>query len=186
MILVLSFLSSLEEHPFVIASLESLLILLGGFVVGRLLGLVVRRVLRGVGFDKHMRRVTHYRVSLEQKLGLLVSFVVYAVTLILVLGRLDALRVAALALLSLFALILVVSFLLSIKDFFPNLVAGVVLRYRGRVVPGVRVRIKGVDGRVERVSLTSTTVVDGGDRLFLPNRLFLKEEYVVENRLRKR
>ncbi len=163
----------------------ALLIIFVGFIVGRLAGLAVKRVLHELNIDKNLRKATGYRVSFERFLASVTSFLIYAASIIMALNHIGLTTVVLTVIASAIVIMLVVSFLLAVRDFLPNAFAGLSLKYKGKLVEGAIVSVKGVEGVVEEVTLLSTSIKKNDETLIIPNAVFQREGFKVKNRQRK-
>jgi small-conductance mechanosensitive channel len=154
-------------------------ILLLGFIAGRVLGLLAYRLLSGLALDKRLRRLG-FKVSFERLISWLVSSAIYALTLFLSLNALG-LTSTIVTFASLGILFTVgISFLLALKDFFPNLLAGLRIKLSGFFHAGDDIIIREVKGRVSAVGLLETRIeLSSSEEVIVPNALFIKRKILV-------
>lgn len=170
---------SLEENPFILKLTSALLVLFIGFIAGRLIGLILKRILHQFNVDQHLFSTIGYRLSLERQLSTLLSIIIYAIAIIIALNIIGILRYAIIILGGAFALFIIISLFLAGKDAIPNLIVGLSSSYRKKGRPGDTLRIRGIRGEIIKKGLFITLVREGEDELRIPNRLFSKEEYKV-------
>ena len=170
MIYLLSFIGKLEEHPLVIATTSTLLILLAGFITAKLLGLIIKKAFHQLDLDRNLSTTIGKKLSLEKWVRGLVTVTVYAVAIIIALVNLGILNYAFLIIGGVFLAILLVSTLLSLKDAGPNLLAGISKEYRDHVTIGKKMTVRTVTGVVIKRGLFATTIKEGEDFLLVPNR----------------
>lgn len=179
--------SSLEENPFVLALTSALLILLIGFIAGRLLGLILKRILHQFNVDHNLSTTIGYRLSLERQLSTVLSIIIYAVAIIIALDKLGILTYVLLVVMGGFLIVILVTLALAGKDAIPNLLAGLSATYRKAGRPGDTLRIRGVRGTIIKKGVFITLVKEGDDELRIPNRLFRKEKFeVTKKRMTKK
>jgi small conductance mechanosensitive channel len=162
--------------------LLAVVILLIGFVAGKIAGLIVKRLLSGISVDKHIRNAG-VKLSVERFLGGVVSFVIYVITLLISLNTLG-LTSTIITIITLGILfILGVSLLLAIKDFFPNMISGIRIRTSGLFHEGDAVKIKEVKGIIKHVGLLETRLMtDHHEEIIIPNALFIKRRIFVDHK----
>ncbi|MBD3208878.1 mechanosensitive ion channel [Candidatus Woesearchaeota archaeon] len=183
MVIALSaFIASLEKHPLVVQSVSALLALFIGFLIGRLAGLLLRTLLHSFGVDQHVRAATGHSFFLERNLSTLLSVCVYVASVIVALEFLNLTSIVLLVIAGVAAVIVLVSFLLALKDFLPNVFAAFIIRTKRPFWKGSMIAVRGVKGTVLRLTLTSVQLREGDDVVRVPNRLFLSEEYAVKKR----
>src|SRR4030042_3457579 len=102
----------------------AVLILLLGLIIGKLLGNLIRRALNEIQLDKYFRTAVKERFSLEKFIGNLVSYVIYFIAAIMSLNKLGLTPPIVLIITAIIVLVIVLSFLFAVQDFFPNLIGG--------------------------------------------------------------
>jgi small-conductance mechanosensitive channel len=153
-------------------------ILLLGFIAGRVIGLLVKRFLAEIQFDKHLRNIG-IKMSLERLVAGALSFVIYAFTVFLTLDTLGLTSTIVTIILIGIVFVVVVSFLLAIRDFFPNLLSGLRIRFMHLFEVGDEVQIKEVKGRITSISLLETRLVTSfKEEIIIPNALFIKRKII--------
>ncbi len=158
------------------------LILFIGFLLGKIIGRLTRKLLTDLKADELTRRLG-FKLSLERTLGGLLSFLIYAASIVLALAAVGLLANIVQILLVLFVIILVVSAILALKETAPNLAAGLALRRNHRLKEGVYIRMDGVEGTIRSAGLLETVLeTRGGDLVQVPNALFQRKEVRVIRR----
>jgi small-conductance mechanosensitive channel len=158
------------------------IILLVGFIAGRLLGNLVINLLREVGIDRTARSAG-IKISIEKLVGSIVTYGIYLTSILMALGMLglDTFMLNLLA----GAVILVIFFstLLALKDFIPNMFAGFFLQRRNILREGDRVEIDGMDAKVLKTDFMEIKLqTKKGDTIFIPNSVILKKKLVRRRR----
>jgi small-conductance mechanosensitive channel len=157
-------------------------VLLVGFVAGRLLGNFVRYTLREMGLDNILRS-TGIKMSLEKILGAIVTYATYFIALVMALDMLGLDTIVLNVLAGAVILALVISALLAVRDFIPNLFAGLVMRRKNMVREGDNVEISDIRAKVLKTDLMEVKLqTDKGDTIFFPNSLFIKKKLVRKRR----
>jgi small conductance mechanosensitive channel len=73
--------------------------------------------------------------------------------------------------------VIILSMLLAIKDFIPNVFAGLFLHRKGFLKKGDNIIVKDVKGKIIYINLVETRVqTKEGDIIYIPNTLLTKSE----------
>ncbi len=159
-----------------------IIILLGGFALGVLLRKIVYRFLKEVHLNRIMSNVgfTH---NLEKTVSTIVMYLVYVITIVTFLKHLGITSIVMYIVVGAILTLLILTFLVGLKDVIPNFVAWILLQRKGKVVVGRRVDVKEISGRVEKIGYLETEIkTDNGDILYVPNNLFLKTKFWVRKK----
>ncbi|MEK6849001.1 MAG: mechanosensitive ion channel domain-containing protein [Nanoarchaeota archaeon] len=153
-----------------------------GVVIAKLAERIIEWVLHELEVDNWLKKAG-LKFAFEQSIAALVKYVIYAVTIILVL---DQLRITA-PVLNIVAygigLLVLAGILLGFKDFVPNFVAGISIHRRGFVKEGDQIRVRDIEGEVRSVNLLDTRIkTSTGDIIFVPNAIMVKNEVMRVNR----
>lgn len=154
------------------------LVLLIGLILGRVLGRFLKKFLHEIELDKIAKKAG-IRFSLESVFSQVTTYIIYFFTVIWSLNELG-LTTTILNMVSAAALVLIIiSFLLAVKDFLPNMIAGFFIYQKGIIKVGDKVRIDKLEGRVSKISLVETEIATKkGDIIFVPNSSITKKEFV--------
>jgi small-conductance mechanosensitive channel len=154
----------------------ALLIMFVGFIIGKFIGKFVERILAEVEFSAIVRKIIPLQFSLEAMIGSLLAYVIYFITILIVLTRLDIEKQVVNFVAAVILVVVVLSFFLGIWDTVPNVIAGIRLQRRRFMRLGGRIATGIVDGKIVEMSLTDTVVrTRKGDRIYIPNALLLKQ-----------
>jgi small-conductance mechanosensitive channel len=119
----------------------AVLILLIGLIVGKLAGMLIKRLLNELRLDKNAR-AKGLKFSLEKTIGNLVSYIIYLVAVIMSLNRLGLTSAILAIIAGVVVLVIIVSFVLSVRDFFPNFLTGLRIKVKKLFSEGDEVQIK--------------------------------------------
>lgn len=156
----------------------ALVIVLLGFVLGRLADRGLYKLLLRTSFDDKMYALFGRRRRYARATRVGIVRLIYVITALVALDRLNVSGVAITLVLGIFALILLASFILAGIEVVPNLLARGELARRG-IVQGDKVEVTSLSG-VIKGTIVDITLTDvqvkraGGEVLFIPNASFLK------------
>ncbi|KYK26844.1 hypothetical protein AYK26_04640 [Euryarchaeota archaeon SM23-78] len=161
----------------------AILILLIGLILGKLIGNIVRRALNEVKLDKHLRTVAGFRFSLEKIIANFVSYFIYFIAVVMSLNSLGLTTAVLNMIAAAIIIIVVVSFLLAIKDFFPNFIAGIMIKSKKMFNEGDVVQIKEVKGRITSIGFLETRLLTAQkEEVIIPNSIFNKREVIIKRK----
>ena len=158
----------------------AIVIFSAGFVVGKLLGRIVTRLLHEIEFNKIMSSAG-VNLPLEETIGNIVSYIIYFLSVIFALTQFEfiagpILYVVATAI----VVLIIVSTLLAVKDFIPNFFAGIFLLRSGILKKGNYIKFGTTEGEVVDISLIETQLENkDGDLIFVPNSLISKNKVTL-------
>ena len=152
--------------------------LLIGFVVGKILGKLVERFLDELDLNKFFRKFD-VRISMSELVGILVTYVIYAIAIASALKQLHLTSTVLSVIQAILLLALVVSILLGLKDFLPNLFAGFFIASSAIIKVGDYIKVNSAEGQVIRRGLVETLIqTKQGDVIYIPNASLIKQEIV--------
>ena len=158
----------------------AVLFLLFGFIIGRLAGKFLLKMMKEIEINKMVYETFRIKLNLDQLLSSVVSIVIYFFAIVAALEQLQ-LANTLLYLLS-FAIIIVavVSTFLAVRDFFPNLISGFYLHTRERFKEGVNIEVGDIKGQLVHIDLMHTKIkTKSGDLLFIPNDTVAKSKIKI-------
>lgn len=161
----------------------AVLILLIGLILGKLLGNLIRRALSEVQLDKHLRTTAGLRLSLERIISSFVSYFIYFVAVVMSLNSLGLTTAVLNMIAAAIIIVIVVSFILAVKDFFPNFMAGIMIKNKKMFNKGDTVQIKEVRGRIISIGFLETRILTPGkEEVIIPNSIFNKRQVIIKRR----
>ena len=148
------------------------LIIFFGFIVGRIVGRLLYRGLKELELERFFRRNSR---SFEKGFSQSVEYVIYGITVLIALDSAGILLYLLSSVAGIVVLILVLSVLLGIRDFVPNLICGLILRHRKSIHAGDCVVLGRIVGKVVKFGFLSTQLITkSGDVLSVPNCFVLR------------
>ncbi|MBU1976228.1 MAG: mechanosensitive ion channel family protein [Nanoarchaeota archaeon] len=159
----------------------TILILLIGFIAGKLIGRLIQVGLKEIQLDKQIKRLIRFDLQLSKWVGSLVSYAIYAASIIIALARLKLMGYVMYVLLIVILVVFVMSILGFVKDFLPNVLAGIYLKKRGFFKPGDKILLPNIKGKIVSINWLETEIyTNGKDKVFIPNSVFSKQEFFVK------
>lgn len=157
----------------------ALLIFFIGFMLGRIAGRITKKILHHMNIDFFLRKTFGLRISFEDIITGMISYFIYIISFVMALNQLGLSTAILNMVIGGVIVILIISIILSIKDFVPNFVAGLVIREKGFISENDVIRVKDIEGKVTELGIIETIIQNSrGDRIFVPNLIFTKNEVI--------
>ncbi|MBI2102815.1 mechanosensitive ion channel [Candidatus Woesearchaeota archaeon] len=154
-------------------------ILFIGFALGIIVKKVVFKVLKGAELNKVVNRVG-IRHDLEKWISSLASFIIYLITIVFFMNYLNITSIVLYLIVGAVLMLLILTFLVGLKDVIPNFVAWVIIQKRELIHEGRKIDVREISGTVEKIGYLETEIkTENGDTLYVPNSLFLKSKMRV-------
>lgn len=161
--------------------LAGIVILLLGFALGMFAKKLILRFLQEIEFNDIMRKLG-ISYNVEQGVASLISYVIYGLTIIYFLRSLGITSIVLYIVFGAILMLLILTFLVGLKDVIPNFFAWIILQRRGTIYEGKTIEVREISGTVEHVGYLETEIkTEKGDILYVPNALFLKSKFAVKN-----
>lgn len=156
----------------------AVVIVLVGFILGKIVQKISYRVFHGFEIDEVVKK-GGIKFSIEEILSNILMAIVYVIFFIIALERMGVTSIV-LNVVSVFAIVIIlVSFLLALKDYLPNAFAGFVIMQKEMYKKGNVIEVNDVKGKVMQISMAETKLETNGDIIFLPNFTILKNKVKV-------
>src|SRR3989344_8068188 len=160
----------------------ALVIVLIGFIIGRLVGRLLLRVLHEVELDTILSKAG-FKMPLEHTISTLLAYLIYFIAVVMALNQIGLTTVALYIIVGAAVLLVLIATVLGIKDFIPNLIAGIYIYRKGLFKEGQIIIVKNVEGKVKRVSIIETELeTKKGDVIYVPNSLLVKSTLMVRKK----
>ncbi len=154
----------------------SIIVLLVGLCLGILVKKVVFKILQQVELNSTLSKagITY---NMERIISLVVAFVIYLITFVIFLNQLGITSIVVYFIVGAILMLIVLTFVVGLKDVIPNMVAWVAIVKRGKIKVGSKIEVREIKGIVEHIGLLETEIkTEKGDILFVPNSLFVKQK----------
>lgn len=157
----------------------AIVILLAGVILGRLAGRFIHKVLSEVGINRFLRKATGIRLAVDELLANISTYAIYFIAIMMALDQLGLASVVLKVISVAMILIILASIFLGIRDFFPNIMAGIFITQRRLLRKGDMVRAGDIEGEIVEINLVETRIRTArNDIIYLPNSLMAKRELV--------
>jgi small-conductance mechanosensitive channel len=151
--------------------------LLIGFGLGIIAKKISKKALEEIKFNRFIR-IIGIDLDGETIISSILSYLIYFVTFIFFLRQLGITSIVLYILLGAVLMILILTFLVGIKDIIPNFIAWLSLKNKPELRVGKRVEVKEISGEIEKIGIFETEIkTERGDILYVPNSLFLKTKF---------
>lgn len=163
----------------------AVIIILIGFIIGKVIGKLTQKVLHELEIDRILKKKARIKFSVEKAFGRFVAYFIYFLTIIGALNQVGLTTTILHMISAAVLIVLVISIILGIKDFIPNLLAGMHINRQDMIKEGDRIKVRGTEGKVMSIDLTEIKLqTRKGDIIFIPNSILIKEEVVKIGRKR--
>lgn len=158
----------------------AVVILLIGFIIGRIVSKITYKFLHEIELNEVLKKAG-LKLSLEKSISNLAKYFIYFISIIWALNEIG-LTTTILNMISGAALVLIiVSILLAIKDFIPNLIAGFRIYQKSIIKTKDNIKVGHLQGKVIEVNLLETKIKTAkGDIIHIPNSTITKSEVIVK------
>ena len=157
----------------------AVIIILIGFIIAKIAGRLLQKILKEVELNNIIKKAANIRVNLEEIISSFTTYFIYFITIIMALSQLGLTTTVLHMISAAVIVIVIISIFLGIKDFVPNLMAGIFIHRKGFVNEGDKIIVKGIEGRIIHLNLVETRIkTKKGDVIYLPNVLLTRNEVV--------
>ena len=165
---------------------SALLIIVTGVLLGRILGKLASRTVKKANLNGNLRKALGIKTK-PQKLA--ENFVKYSIIGVATIAAIIQVGVAISLMnfiLIIFGGILLISFTLALRDFMPNIFAGLYLIGTKKIKKGDFIKFKDFDGKVTKIDLLDTYIaMDSKNTMMIPNSYLMKNVVIKRSKSRK-
>ena len=157
----------------------AVIILLIGFIIGRIVGRLLQKILKEVELNNIIKKAMHIKINVEEIISSFAVYFIYFITIIMALSQLGLTTTVLNMISAAIIIIIIISIFLGIRDFIPNLIAGIFIHRKGFVNEGDKIRVKDIEGRIVYINLLETRIkTKKGDVIYLPNTFLMRNQVV--------
>ncbi|MFW6220759.1 MAG: mechanosensitive ion channel domain-containing protein [Nanoarchaeota archaeon] len=166
-------------EPFYSKIIITLLILLIGLIAGKIIGKLLEKLLNEIEINHIIKKATGFNVKLDKIVSLTVSYFIYFVAIMWALENIGLSSIIINVLAGGVIILFVVAIILGIKDFIPNIIAGIFIHFKKIIKENDNIEIDNLKGRVEQISLIETKLITRSkDIIYVPNSIFIKSQKI--------
>jgi len=156
----------------------AIIIILIGFIVGRIVGKLVQGILHELELNTILGKAG-IKTSIEELIGTITSYFIYFVAVIMALNQIGITSVVLNILAGGAVVLIIISLVLAVKDYIPNLFAGIFIHQKRFIRNGDWIKVKNVEGKVTHINLVETRIeTKNKDIIYVPNSFLTKNEVV--------
>jgi len=158
----------------------AIVVLLLGLIIGLIVKKLMRRILHEIELDKQVKRIGG-DYGLEKRISNLAAYIVYFFALLWSLNQLGITPIVLYIIGGAILLLLLATFVVGIKDFVPNLIAGITINRRSLWETGKKIKVNGVEGIIKKVGWLEMEIeTKKGDTIYMPNSLLIKSKVLAK------
>ncbi len=157
----------------------SAIFLIFGLVIGRLAGNFTKRILKEIELNKILKKTANINMEMEDLVGQVVSYIIYFFAVLMALSQLGITTTVLTVIAIGVVVIIVLTFILGVKDFIPNMIAGIMINKNKLFKEGDVIDVAGVKGKVIHLKLIETEIKSKNDSIFIPNSTILKNRLKI-------
>jgi small conductance mechanosensitive channel len=172
---------TLLYSPFFSNIIISIILLLVGITIGKIISRIIKRVLHELELDSTIKKAKKIKISLENSISNFFAYIIYFITIIIVLGELGVSTTSLnITIASLLLIVVIVAFFI-LNYFLPNIIAGVFLKRKDFIKKDDNIKFGDKSGKVLRINIIETLVrTKEGDIIYVPNSVLAKKEITIK------
>ncbi len=144
----------------------AVIILLAGFIIAKIAGKIVRRVLSDIELNKVLAKAKFTPMS--DALGAIVEYLLYFATLLVVLQQFGLANITLWFIIIIAVVVIIISLTLTARDFIPNAIVGLFIRKKLKAKLGRQVQIGMISGKLVHVGAVAS-IVKNKDEYCVPH-----------------
>jgi small conductance mechanosensitive channel len=170
-------------RPFYTKIVVAIIILFLGLIAGKLISRLIKKVLLEVELNNIVKNATGLNLRLESLISLFVKYFIYFIFFIWALERAGLGSIVLNILAGGVIIIIIISLILSIKDFVPNIISGLFINLKGMIQEGDVIKLDNVEGKIIKVDLIETSIeTKKKDIIYIPNSVLIKNKIIKINK----
>ena len=157
------------------------LIVITGIILGRILGRLTSRAIKSINLNGNLRRALGIKSKPEILAENIVKYLIIGIAVIAALIQIGVAISIMNFILVIIGGILLISFTLALRDFMPNIFAGLYLIATKKLKKGDSIRFKDFDGIVTKIDLLDRYIkMDSKNTMMIPNS-YLMKNYIIKH-----
>lgn len=151
-----------------------------GLILGRILGKAAEKITRKLKIFDLFNSRTKKKFPFARIIRSIVSYTIYFLTTIMALNQLGIATTILNIISGTFMILIVVFAFLGLKDFIPNITAGLFLISKRTIQEGDTIKFNNVEGKIEYLGTVETKIITkDGDEIIVPNQKLTQYEIIV-------
>jgi len=119
--------------------------------------------------------------------GSIVKYLVYTISVVVSLNQIGLALHVVNSVLVVLLVVVAIGIFLGIKDFIPNIMAGIYIVSKKKIKKGQRIKVKDVEGKVIDIELLETKLkTPKGHEIIIPNSFFVKNIVHIKPKIKAR
>lgn len=165
------------EHPWLIKTVVTILIILAGMIIAKLVSKLIEKALKEIELNKLTENMSGLKINVAKAISSFAFYFIVFVSIIMALNELGITTTVLLVLAGAILIIIIISFALGVKDFIPNFFAAMFIHRKKLVEKGDKIKVKDLEGEVAHIGLNETKLITKeGDEIIIPNSTLVKSE----------
>jgi len=161
----------------------AILTFLAGFVIGKLVEKFVYKVLHEIELNKLIKDNFKIAFNAEHFISTVLAYSIYFLSLVASLEQIGLANIIMYMVSLTIVLLILISFFLTVRDFFPNFVAGMYLFKKENLEVGKYVEVGDIKGKLIHVDLMQIKVqLKNEDVILIPNSSAVKSTIKIRKR----
>lgn len=174
-------------NPLIFNIINAVIILLIGFVFGKIIQKLSLKILEMIELDKITKKRLKIK-NLSKILSNILSTIIYLITIIIALNKLNLATTIVNTIIILLIIVILLFIVFGVNDIFANFFAGIFFRMRKNITVGEEIRIKDqkriMQGKIEKINMLDIRIDTGKEELvIIPNTLLSKS---IVTKIRKK
>jgi small conductance mechanosensitive channel len=155
------------------------IILMSGFIIGKVFSKIISKILKEFNINKIIYDISGIKYEIEEIITHFVLYFTYFISIIIALKQLGIATEVLNILSSVIIILIGIFVLLSVKDFIPNIISGIIIYQKKTFKKGDEIEFKNIIGTVSEITLLDTRLkTKKGDIIIIPNVNLTKNEII--------
>ncbi len=165
--------------------IAAIVILIVGLIIGRFISNLTRKILNELEFDRILKEQARIKLPTTELISSIIKYVIYVIAIVLALNQVGLRSFILNIILTIIIVLLIIFMVLSLKDFIPNLVAGLFLHQKRNIQPGDFLQVNNIEGEVLSITLFETRIKSKNNEIvYIPNSLLTKNIVVKKRKIK--
>ncbi|PIN81243.1 hypothetical protein COV13_01930 [Candidatus Woesearchaeota archaeon CG10_big_fil_rev_8_21_14_0_10_32_9] len=156
----------------------AVLIILLGFVIGKIVDITLTKIFNELEVDKNIKKIKKSKTNVGKVLPKSIALIIYIISVIIALTSIGIIGTVFTIAIYIILVILIGGIILNALDVIPNALEYFALKNKIKI--GDKIKTKLVEGKIIKMSLLNTTIIDDQkNTYYLPNTYLGKEKIKI-------